>query len=206
MAEEKVAYVYRLGETGIYKVGKTTDLEQREKAFDTILTEERVLHAKIETTDHTAVENFIKEQLQAHRWLDGKGKDLYQVEREVVEVVIEAARRFNAETLPRIAEAKKLVKLQADGRVLTPGDVERELHRELLIWRQREAIAQQEMERIKAELMLVMQAASQLDGIATFKNKLTPTLDQARLKRELREVYDAYHTKVTITRPFNVRW
>jgi len=179
MSEEKVAYVYRLGETGIYKVGKTTDLERRERAFDTILTEERVLHAKIETTDHTAVENFMKERLQAHRWLDGKGNDLYKAEREIVDAVIEAAHRFNAETLPRMAEAKKLVKLQADGRVLMPGDVERALHRELLMWRQREAIAQQEIERIKAELMLVMQAASQLDGIATFKNKLTPSLDQA---------------------------
>jgi hypothetical protein len=99
-----------------------------------------------------------------------------------------------------------VVNLKADGRVLKPGEVERELYRELLIWRQREAVAQQEIRRIRAELMLIMQAASKLDGIATFANKTTTTLDEARLKDEQRDIYDAYRTKITVTRPFAPRW
>lgn len=203
---EGIAYVYRLGETGIYKVGKTTDLARRRKTFEAISTQPLVLHAAIETTDHTAVERFIKAQLQPYRWLDGAGKDLYEAERDVVDAAIGAAQRFSAETLPRLAEVRELEKVQADGRVLTPGEVERELYRELLRWKQREALAQHEMQRIKAELMLVMRSASRLDGIATWSNRTATTLDQARLKRERRDVFDAYYTRVIVTRPFVPRW
>jgi hypothetical protein len=202
---EKVAYVYRLGETGIYKVGKTTDLERRRKTFETISTEPLELHAAIETSDHTEVENFMKERLQARRWLEGPGKDLYEAERDEVDAVIEAARRFSADTLPRIGAAATLTKTRADGRVLTPGQIERDLHRELLEWRQAEARAQQEMRRIKTELMLLMQTASRLDGIVVWESRMKPTFEEARFKRENAKLAEPY-IKYVHERSFKPRW
>lgn len=43
------AYVYSLGDTGIYKVGKTKDLEKRQGTYETISTERLNLYAQIET-------------------------------------------------------------------------------------------------------------------------------------------------------------
>ena len=62
-----IAYVYKLGDTGIYKVGKTTDLEKRQGTYETISTEPLVLHAQIETINQSEVEKFMKDRLQSHR-------------------------------------------------------------------------------------------------------------------------------------------
>jgi Meiotically up-regulated gene 113 len=201
-----IAYVYKLGDTGIYKVGKTTDLEKRQGTYETISTEPLDLYAQIETINQSEVEKFMKERLQSRRWLGGRGRELYEVDRAELDEVIDAARRFSLETLPKLIEAERLTKQESDGRVLTPGDVEKELHRELLRLRQVELMAQQEQRRIAAELKLLMQTASRIDGIVKWKNKTTTTLDTARLKRERRDIHDAFYTKFTITRPFEVRW
>lgn len=71
--------------------------------------------------------------------------------------------------------------------------------------RQIELTAAQERRRIETELKILMQAASRLEGIAVWKNKPTPTFETGRLKRERPELHAEY-TKITITRPFEVRW
>lgn len=201
----KVAYVYRLGESGIYKIGKTTDLKRREKTFQTISTEALVLHAEIETTNHTEVENFLKARLLSYRWLDGPGKDLYKADRDVMDAAIEAARRFSADTLPRLSEAEQLAEVRADGRVLTPSEVEQELHHELLGWRQAELLAHQEQRRIKAELMLTMGAASRLEGIATFESQDRSGFDGKRFQLENPTLAAPYVKQIHV-RPFCPRW
>jgi hypothetical protein len=201
----KVAYVYRLGESGIYKVGKTNNLERRQQAFETISTEQLVLYATIETTDHTEVENFIKARLQSYRWLEGSGKDLYKAQREVVDAAIEAAREFSAETLPRLGEAEKLAEVRSDGRVLTPSEVHQQLQHKLLEWKQAELLAQQEVRRIRAELMLIMGAASRLDGIATFESQDRPWFDGKRFQLENPALVAPYIRQIHV-RPFCPRW
>jgi hypothetical protein len=200
------AYVYRLGDTGIYKVGKTKDLEKRRGTYETISTEPLNLYAQIETANQAEVEKFMKHRLQSRRWLGGEGRELYEVGRAELDQVIAAAEKWNSDVLPKMAEAEKLSRQQCDGRVLTPGDLETELHRELMRLRQIELIAAQERQRIEAELKILMQTASRLDGIVTWRNKATTTFDVARLKRERRELHDEYYTEVTISRPFEVRW
>jgi hypothetical protein len=199
-------YVYSLGGSGIYKVGHTKDLEKRQGTYETISTERLVLHAQIETPSQTEVEKFIKHRLQSRRWLGGQGRELYEVGETELDDVIAAARRWNSDVLPKLGEAKKLANQQSDGRVLMPSDIERGLHRELMRLRQVELTAAQERQRIETELKILMQTASRLDGIATWKNKTTTTFDIERLKRERRELHDAYYTKITISRPFEVRW
>jgi hypothetical protein len=200
------AYVFRLGDTGIYKVGKTNDLKKRQSAHETISTEPLVLCAQIETNNKSALETIIKHRLQSHRWMDGAGRELYKAEPSVIEEVIAFAAQWNADVMPKMAEAAKLTKQQCDGRILKPSELERELHRELMRLRQVELTAKQEMARIETELKLLMQTASQLQGIAVWKNKSSTSLDSDRLKRERRDVYDAYYTRVTHTRPFEPRW
>lgn len=200
------AYVYSLGDTGIYKVGRTKDLEKRQGAYETISTERLVLYAQIETSNETGIEKFMKDRLQSRRWLGSRGRELYEVGQAELDEVIAAAENWNSDVLPKMVEAAKLSKQRCDGRVLVPGDIERELHRELLRLRQIELTAAQEQERIQTELKILMQTASRLDGIVTWKNETRATFDAARLKGERREIHDEYNNKVTITRPFKVRW
>jgi hypothetical protein len=42
--------VYKLGDTGIYKVGKTKDLTRRRGAYEAISTEPLIPYAQVETT------------------------------------------------------------------------------------------------------------------------------------------------------------
>lgn len=199
-------YVYRLGDSGIYKIGRTKDLGKRQGAYETISIEPLILYAEIETSDQSEVETFVKHRLQSRRWLDGKGRELYEVSETELDDVLVAAGKWNSDVLPTLVEAERLTRKQSDGRVLTPGDAERELHRELMRLRQIELTAAQERKRIETELKILMQTASVLDGIATWKNKSATTFDTARLKRERPDVHDQYYTKVTVSRPFEVRW
>jgi hypothetical protein len=200
------AYVFRLGDTGIYKVGKTNDLKKRQSAHETISLEPLVLYAQIETNNKSAVETFIKHRLQSQRWMGGAGRELYEVAQSEMDDVIAAATQWNDEVMPKMAEVAKLTKQQCDGRILKPDELARELHRDLMRLRQVELTAKQEMVRIETELKLVMQTASQLEGIAVWRNKTSTSLDIDRLKQERRDVYDAYYTRVTHTRPFEPRW
>lgn len=100
--------------------------------------------------------------------------------------MIAAAEKWNSDVVPKMVEAEKLSRQRCDGRVLIPGDIERELHRELFRLRQVELTAIQEQERIQTQLKILMQTASRLEGIVTWKNETRTTFDTARLKRERR--------------------
>lgn len=201
-----VAYVIQLGQTGLFKVGKTDDLSKRQSTYDTISTEERIVYAAIETANKAAVETFIKHRLQHRRWFELPGKELYRVTEDELRPVVEAAERFNGEQLPKMAEAERLGKLQCEGSIIDADELSRDLHRELVRWRQQELTAQQEMERIKTELKLLTRTAPGIKGVATWRNQSKVTFDEPRLKNEQPKVYEAYYTRVTPTRPFVPNW
>lgn len=201
------AYVLRYGETGNrWKVGKAKDREARRKALAAASFERLIPYADIETDQHAQIETFIKHRLQHRRWLGGEGIDQYEVEQAELDEVIAAAERWNTEMLPRKAEVARLTKMKHDGTVLVPGDVERELHRDLMRLRQIEKTTQQEMERVEAELKVIMGSASRMDGIVTWQWQSKTTFDLARFKKEQRPLHEEYRTKVIETRPFDVRW
>jgi hypothetical protein len=202
---DKFAYVYDLGDTGIQKVGKTNDLERRKKTFDTISTAPPVLRAKIATSNHTEVENFIKGRLQADRWLEGPGKDLYQAPDDLMDKTIEAARQFSTDTLPRITEAEKVAKERSDGSTRAPELFQHAILHLLHEWRQRVLVAEQEMRRLRAELMLYTGSASSLEGIATFESQDRRRFDAKRFELENPEQAAPYMVEMHV-RPFNIRW
>jgi hypothetical protein len=137
-------YVYKLGDTGIYKVGETKDLTRRRGTYETISTEPLTPYAQIETINEDELETFIKHRLQSRRWLGGEGRELYEVDEAELDDAIAAAVVWNGDVLPKMAAADRLSRQQCDNHVLTPSDVEKELHRELMRLRQVELTAAQE--------------------------------------------------------------
>ena len=199
-------YILKIGESGsLYKVGKAKDHEQRRKALGTGSAEKLHDHALIESTRYSDIETFIKHRLQGRKWLAGEGREIYEVAETELADVIEAARRWDADVLPMLAEAEKLGRHPCDGTVLTPGETERELYREALRLRQVELTAKQERERIEAQLKLVMRAAATLRGIATWQSVPKAQFEEMRFKKDHPELAIAY-TKTVASRPFKIRW
>jgi hypothetical protein len=162
------AYVYRLGDTGIYKVGNTNDLQKRQSTHETISTVPVIEHARIETSNKSAVETYMKHRLQARRAIGLKGKDLYKVDQTELDPVVEAAREWNALVLPRMVEAALLSKQPCDpSLVLAADDDQVAMYRKILVLKQIELEAMHERERIETELQLRMGSASTLTGVAT---------------------------------------
>lgn len=199
-------YILKIGESSnLYKVGKAKDHEQRRKTLGTGSAELLHDHALIESARYSDIETFIKHRLQGRKWLGGEGREIYEVEESELAAVIEAARRWDADVLPMLAEAEKLGRQPCDGTVLSPGEVERQLYREALRLRQVELTAKQERERIEAQLKLVMRAAATLRGIATWQSVPKPQFEETRFKKDHPELAGAY-TKTVASRPFKIRW
>jgi T5orf172 domain len=199
-------YVLKIGESGnLYKVGKAKDHEQRRKALGTGSAEKLYEYALIESSRYSDIETVIKHRLQGCKWLGGEGREIYEVEEAELAAVLKAARLWDMDVLPMLAEAEKLGRQASDGTVLTPGEVERELYREAMRLRQVELTAKQERERIEAQLKLVMRAASTLRGIATWQSSPKEQFEETRFKKEHPELAIAY-TKTLAVRPFKIRW
>jgi hypothetical protein len=199
------AYVYRLGDTGIYKVGKSKDPSKRLAAYETISLEEVIEYACIPTNYQEKVETYIKDRLGSYRWRGAKGTELFKVDRHKLDEVIAEAREFDAHVLPKLASAARLAKQPCDGQVLTPDDAKWDMYWRALTLKQAEDTARYERISIEADLKLFMDRASALDGIATFRSEQRGELDRKGLKAKYPEVHAEFNQPAH-RRPFKMRW
>jgi T5orf172 domain len=199
-------YVLKLGAAAdLYKIGKAKDYEERLKAHRTMSVERLTLYAEIESEHYGDIETYLKHLLQGHRRIEGDGREIYQAERDVIDNAVAAARNWAAVVLPRMAEAAALTAQVSDGTVLTPDDAVMELYRERLRLKQAEWAAKHEGERIDAELKLIMRAASELEGVATWRSGVTPDFDEGRFRHDHEDLYESYKVMRPV-RQFKIRW
>jgi hypothetical protein len=200
------AYVLKIGTAAdLYKIGKAKNYEERLKAHRTMSVERLTLYAEIETEHYGEIETYLKHLLQGHRWTGGEGRELYQAQPGVIDDAVAAARDRATVVLPRMARAAALTALVSDGTVLTPDAAIKALHRERLRLKQVEWEAKHEGERIDADLKLIMNAASEIAGVATFRSGETRDFNETRFRRENEEMYERY-TDLKPSRQFKIRW
>jgi hypothetical protein len=200
------AYVLRIvgGPENLYKVGKAKSLEERLRAHRTMSIGRLEPYAEIETEHYNEIETFLKHSLQGNRWLEGEGKELYQVEPRVIDAAIEAARR-RADLIPRMTEAESLSEEASDETVLTPDNAAMALYRERLRVKAAEWVAKHEGERVDAELKLLMGSACELEGVATFRSATMLDFDEARFRDDHKELYESYVVMKPV-RQFRIQW
>jgi hypothetical protein len=167
--------------------------------------ERLALYAEIETEHYGEIETYLKHLLQGHRWIQGEGREIYQAARDVIDDAVTAARNRAEVVLPRLIQAAALAGEVSDGSVLMPDEAVIELYRERLRLKQDEWVARHEGERIDAELKLIMRAASEVRGVATWRSSLTSDFDEAGFRRDHAELYESYKI-MRPSRQFKIRW
>lgn len=199
------AYITEIGTgTDLWKAGKAKDYAARVKAHRTMSVERLTLYAEIETEYYGEIETYLKHLLLGYRWTEGEGTEIYRADRSVIDAAVASARN-RAFLMPRLVDARALATQVSNGTVLTPDEAIRELHRRRLRVRQIEWAAHHEGEELDAEIQLIMGAAEELTGVATFRSGTTRRFDEAAFRLDHEKLHEAY--KFTRpTRPFNIQW
>lgn len=203
------AYVIALGETGLFKVGHTDDLDERLRAHSTISPEPLSYYATIESDDCSAIEKVMKDYLEEYRVPGIEAREMFKPPLSELDDAIALGREWNVSMLPLLAEAEE-ARLQACDfdRALDPSEEHWALYRELLRLRQVELRAVQGQTWIAARLQVDMGTAWSLDGIATWKSGTRATLDRKALLTDhphLESLLDEYTTRKHWRR-FLPRW
>jgi hypothetical protein len=173
------AYVIKIGDTGLYKLGHTNDLNARIETYYTIATERLSWYEQIESDDCPKVEAVMKDYLEEFRVPRLNARELFRPPQTELDQAIAVAKEWNDVMLPLIAVAKLVEGQECDpDLVLEPTEEHWSMYRELLRLRQIERRSLQGQERIKRRLQVDMGRASSLDGIATWKSEFKAKFDR----------------------------
>jgi hypothetical protein len=185
LAKQGYAYVIKIGDTGMYKLGHSEDPERRIEEHYTMATEALSWYAQIESDDCPKVETVMKDYLEEFRVPGLKARELFKPPRAELDEAIAVAREWNEVMLPVLGAAELMRQQECDPELaVEPTEEHWALYSELLRLRQIELRAKQGQIRIAARLQVDMGKAASLDGIATWKSQYKQTLDRAGFVRE----------------------
>jgi hypothetical protein len=176
----QVAYVYvlRSGDSNLFKVGRTNDLERRMKHLATGNPEPLTLFDCIETEDAASAEKYLHHRLRSHRSNRSGAREFFEIHPDAFAAILDDARAFLADFVPKQHEADQFAQEESDGRILLPGDADWERYRALV--EVREALDGLELKRreLEAEFKIAIGPADGLEGIATWRTQAITRFDQ----------------------------
>jgi hypothetical protein len=181
---EAVGFVYvrRSGDSNLFKIGRSVDVQQRGRQLATGNPERLTLFDTIETEHASECETYLKERLRLRRSRRSAATEFYEVEVEELVAVIDATRAYEREVFANEAEVARLAQAETDERLLPAGEQELELFEELLNARHAEDGARRERERLETKLKLAIGTAAGLDGLVVWRTEWSERLDVAALK------------------------
>ena len=125
-------YIYRSGDSNVFKIGRATDLERRLRTHATGNPEPLTRFDVIETERASKCETYLHHRLRSKRSRRGDGTEWFEVDPEELAPIIEDARHYAKEVLPRIEEAERLTEEPCDDRILPPSGGVLETYRALI--------------------------------------------------------------------------
>lgn len=197
-------YILKSGDEDCFKIGKARDIEARVRDLATGNPRPWVVFDSIETPDEGDCEKFFHRTLQSRRVQDSGGREIFALTAAEATDAARQARDFLLEDLPLHKEAQALAKEDSDGRILEPGDRERELQRQLLQARVEKYQTELRCARLENSLKLVIGTAAGLDGIASWKTQTVPRFDETSFKRAEPKLHQAF-IRETRQRPFRLK-
>jgi len=203
-----MAYVYvrRSGTENLFKIGRTAsdDVEDRIRHLSTGNPHRLTEFDVIETDDADEWERYLHKRLRSKRVRESSAQEFFEVTPEVLKSVIQDARAF----LPEFMSTKQAVEFLADekseDRMVTPGDDEQALYERLLEVREQQDRCEYERRHLENKLKLIIGTAAGLDGIASWRTRMVPKLDQAAFREAHPELYRTY-VKTSYERRFDLR-
>jgi hypothetical protein len=196
-------YIRRSGDTDLFKIGRTGDVEQRGKQLATGNPERMTLFDTIESEYASECETYLKERLRLRRSRRSAATEIYEVDEVELRQAIEATRAFDREVLTNREVIEHLSHVESDDRLLPAGERELELYEKLLAARHAEDTAKRERERLEMKLKLAIGTSSGLDGLVTWRTQWARELDTSALREHEPEIY-ARFLKATPRRSFRL--
>jgi predicted GIY-YIG superfamily endonuclease len=196
-------YIYRSGDSNVFKIGKATDLEKRLKTHATGNPEPLTRFDVIETEHASKCETYLHHRLRSKQSRRGEGTEWFEVDPEELAPIIEDARHYAEEVLPKIAEAERLAEELCDDRILQPSGGVLETYGALVKVRERYDSLGFQKDLLEAELKLTIGTASGIERVANWKSVLGHRLDTDALRGEQPDLYAAF-LRETRTRRFTL--
>jgi predicted phage-related endonuclease len=198
-------YILRQGKEDKFKIGRTTRLaESRLEGLQTGNPDLTIFHL-IETEHETTVENYIHRRLATKKIINGSSStEFFAVSVAELQRIISEADVYIREYLPTIEQAKDFGAEEPDGSTKKPSNAAVDTHHELLKIEEEMARLEAQREYFVAKIKISMGNASELSGIATWKNVETNRFNSAVFKIEHPDIYEKY-LKTSIGRVFKLK-
>jgi predicted GIY-YIG superfamily endonuclease len=196
-------YIYRSGDSNVFKIGKAIDLEKRLKTHATGNPEPLTRFDVIETEHASKCETYMHHRLRSKQYRRGEGTEWFEVDPEELASIIEDARNYAEEVLPKIEAAERLADEECDDRILQPSDGALETYRALIKVREDHDSLGFDRDRLEAELKLIIGTASGIERVASWKSVFGHRLDSDALKAEHPDLCAAF-LRETRTRRFSL--
>jgi predicted phage-related endonuclease len=191
-------YIFQHGKENKFKIGRTkkpVDIRLRDlQTGNPYLT----IFDVIETEHDAKVENYMHRRLATKKVINGSAADeFYGTSIDELQPIIVEAKDYNREYLPTIEKAEEIGTKEPDGSTKDPGNATVEMHHKLLEIEEKMAQLESSFEYLKAEIKIAMDTASELRGIATWKNVTSHRLNLESLKTEHPDIYEKYLSTAT---------
>jgi len=185
-------YILRSGDQNVFKIGKATDLERRVKTLATGNPEPLTQFDVIETDYAAQCETYMHHRLRSKRSGRSAANEFFDVDPGELTALIQDARNYVEEVLPKILEAERLAEQECDERILQPSDREWETYRTLLDVRERYDTLSFDKDRLEAELKLAIGTAAGIERVANWKVVSAHRFDTDAFSREQPDQYQAF--------------
>jgi len=193
-------YIYRSGDTNVFKIGKAKDVQRRIKTHATGNPEPLTEFDVIETEHYVQCETYLHHRLRSKQYRRGEGKEWFEVDPDELRGLIVDARHYADEVVPMIAECATLSGKACEDRVLQPTDRVMETYRALLLTREKYDTLGFEKDYLEAQLKKVIGTASGIEGVAAWKTIYSHRLDGDALREERPEIHAQYFREIRFRR------
>jgi hypothetical protein len=202
----RTAYVYvlRSGTSNVFKIGRALDRERRMRNLATGNPQPLSLFACIETEDATSAEKYLHHRLRSHRSQRSLAREFFEIDPEDLAAIIDDARAFLDDFIPKRHEAEQLAAQESDGRVLAPGTADWERYANLIDVR--ESLDGLELKRraLEAGFKIAIGSADGIEGLATWRSQSRGRFDQEALRVVEPAIFERF-VIVERHRPFRLR-
>jgi hypothetical protein len=200
-------YIFRSGDQNIFKIGHTrNEPNKRRKHLSTGNPHQLTIFDTIKTepNQHTLCETFLHKILRSKKFIDGDAREFFCVDVSELEGAIRQARKFLEEFLPKQKAVDDLSKRKSDGRLVTPGEAEKDIYRRLIRIREEQDKLELERTILENDLKLALGTASELAGLVTWKTSFKQDFQTTKFKIDHPALYEAYLRQLQI-RTFRLR-
>jgi Meiotically up-regulated gene 113 len=113
-------YVLRSGNSSLFKIGRTRNLGRRMEQLASGNPDRLTLFDSIETDDAAACETYLHHRLRSRRSKDSDATEFFDLDPEELRDVIQDARAFLDDFIPKQREAERLANEESREEILLP--------------------------------------------------------------------------------------